>query len=85
MGPSANRLAKAIADLQTCLGDHQDTVVAESWLREVAAADPATGLAAGQLIALERFRRTELRAQWPAVWEAASRKRLRRWLRPPAP
>jgi len=62
------------------LGDHNDTVVAEAWLRAAAAAIPTGRVAAGQLIAVERARRHELRAQWPEVWQVASAKKLRRWL-----
>ena len=80
VGPSASRFAAAVAELQTVLGDHQDTVVAESWLRDAAAATPTGAVAAGLLIALERSRRIELRAQWPAIWRTASSKKLRHWL-----
>lgn len=79
-GPAAERFADAIAGLQTVLGDHQDTVMAESWLRAAATAMPPAGAAAGQLIATERAVRAELRASWPDAWHEASRKRLRRWL-----
>jgi CHAD domain-containing protein len=81
VGPAATRFADAMADVQTILGDHQDSVVAESWLRSAAAAVPTSGLAVGQLIALERSRRSELRTRWPSTWHTASSKRLRRWLR----
>ncbi len=80
VGVIAARFAAAVADVQTVLGDHQDTVVAESWLREAAVATPAGRVAAGELIALERSRRAELRAQWPAIWRTASSKKLRHWL-----
>jgi CHAD domain-containing protein len=80
IGPRAARFAAAVADVQTVLGDHQDTVVAEAWLRDAAAALPAGRLVAGQLIAIERAQRAELRARWPAVWQEASAKKLRRWL-----
>jgi CHAD domain-containing protein len=80
VGPMAVRIAAAAADLQTVLGDHQDTVVAEAWLQDAAAAIPASGLAAGQLVAQERSQRTELRGRWRAVWRSASSKKLRRWL-----
>ena len=79
-GRGAAKFAAAVADLQTVLGDHQDTVVAEAWLRDAATALPAARVAAGELIALERLRRAELRASWPAVWRVASAKDLRRWL-----
>jgi CHAD domain-containing protein len=81
-GPAA-RFAHALSHLQTVLGDHQDTVVAETWLRQAAAKAPDGCLAAGQLIALERAHRTELRARWPSVWQVAASKKLRRWLTSP--
>ncbi len=79
-GRGASRFAGRIADVQTVLGDHQDTVVAEDWLRAAAGADPDARLAAGQLIAVERVRRAQLRAQWPAAWRRASVKQLRGWM-----
>jgi CHAD domain-containing protein len=84
-GRGAARFAKAVARVQTVLGDHQDTVIAESWLRDAGAAVPSARIAAGQLIALERADRSALRAQWPKAWRRTSRKKLRRWLSAPAP
>jgi CHAD domain-containing protein len=78
--PSAVRFATAVADVQTVLGDHQDTVVAEAWLRDAARNESATGVAAGELMAHERAERERLRRQWPAVWRSASAKNLRRWM-----
>jgi len=80
VGLDAARFAEAVEEVQTVLGDHQDTVVAESWLRSAAADIPSCGLAAGQLVALERSLRLELRAQWHKSWRVASSKKLRRWL-----
>jgi len=80
VGRPAERLADAVADLQTVLGDHQDTVVSEAWLRAAAAAIPSGRVAAGQLIAVELAQRADLRARWPDVWQDASAKKLRRWL-----
>jgi len=82
-GRPAARLAKAVAGVQTVLGDHQDATIAEAWLRRAAAATPDTAIAAGQLIALQRQERTRLRAAWPATWEVASEPKLRTWLEPP--
>jgi len=80
-GPPAARFAAAIADLQTALGDHHDTLVAEAWLRRnAAAATPHGAVAAGELIVLQRWQRAKLRARWPAAWKAASAKDLRSWL-----
>ena len=81
VGKDAVRLASAVADLQSVLGDHHDAYVAEAWLREKAAeADPAQVLVAGELISLQRLEAAELERQWPPAWEKASRKKPRRWL-----
>jgi CHAD domain-containing protein len=80
VGPAASRFAEAVEEVQTVLGDHHDAVVAESWLRHAAADVPSCGLAAGQLVALERSLRLELRAQWRKSWRAASAKKLRHWI-----
>ncbi len=77
-GKPAKRFAKRMAEVQTVLGDHQDTAVAEDWLRAAAQADPEARLAAGQLIAAERARRAELRAQWPVVWRKAAAKKKKK-------
>jgi CHAD domain-containing protein len=79
-GGPAVRFAAAVADLQTVLGDHQDAIVAEVWLRNAAATTPAGAVAAGELILLQRWQRARLRALWPATWKAASAKDLRSWL-----
>jgi CHAD domain-containing protein len=91
--PSANRdaaalTAKAATALQDVLGDLHDAVVTEEWLRQttpraVARAkspDPvAAGVAAGQLIAIERETQRRSRATWPAVWRRLNRKGRRNW------
>ncbi|HEX2785684.1 MAG TPA: CYTH and CHAD domain-containing protein [Ilumatobacteraceae bacterium] len=79
-GADARRLAKRIADVQSVLGDHQDTTVAEAWLRQAAKAVPSVRLVVGELIALERLDRARLREQFQAVWQRASRPKLRKWL-----
>ena len=74
VGKDAARLASAVAD-------HHDAHVAEEWLRDaVAGADVSHGVAAGELIALQRLEAAELERRWPATWKEASRKKLRRWL-----
>lgn len=77
-GHKAGRFAAAVATVQTILGDHQDTVVAEAWLRDTAAASTAC-ITAGELITVERAERARLRSRWPAVWKRASARKLRRW------
>jgi CHAD domain-containing protein len=56
--------------LQDILGDHQDSVVAEAKLRELAeGATPEEALAAGRLIDAERARHAEARAAWRDAWK----------------
>ena len=80
VGKPARRFASAVADLQTVLGDHQDAVVAEGWLREAATALPRAALVCGELIALQREEARRHREDWKKAWKAASSKKLRAWL-----
>ena len=81
IGRPAEDFADAVADLQSVLGDHQDAVVGEAWLREAAgSARRDVALIAGELIAAERASAAETRDRWRAVWKAANRKKLRAWL-----
>jgi CHAD domain-containing protein len=80
IGKLAGDFADALADLQDVLGDHQDAVVGEDWLREAAAGRRDVALVAGELIAAERASAASTRDDWRAVWKAASRKKLRSWL-----
>ena len=76
---SADAFAKAAAKLQTVLGEHQDSVTAQAWLRAV----KVTGrraFVAGQLIALEALAARDARARWRKSWDALDRKRLRPWM-----
>jgi CHAD domain-containing protein len=80
-GKPAERFADAIADIQSVLGDHQDAVVGEAWLREAAGASRRdVALVAGMLIAAERAAAAGTRDRWRSVWEAADRGKLRAWL-----
>lgn len=76
----AARFAAALADVQTVLGDHQDTVIAEAWLRDAAITAPKGAVAAGELIFLQQCQRATLRAQWPAIWKTACAKELSSWI-----
>ncbi|HEX7133948.1 MAG TPA: CHAD domain-containing protein, partial [Iamia sp.] len=83
VGRPARKAAKGVRRVQDVLGDHQDTVVAEEWLRTAAAADEITApeaFALGLLVAGERARRAELRATWPARWEKAATDDRWAWL-----
>ena len=82
IGKPARRLAGAVAELQGVLGDMQDAVVAESWLRQAATSmSAAQALTAGELVTLQRQQQQDCRSGWPAAWKAASAKRLRSWLK----
>lgn len=80
-GRQARAFAAAIAGLQGVLGDHQDAVTTEGWLRANAeAATPGEAMLIGQLVGLQRAEATARRAQWWAAWERANRKSLRSWM-----
>lgn len=78
-GPHAIAFAKAAARLQTVLGEHQDAVTAQAWLRALRAGG-RRAFVAGELIALERIDAEAARARWPKVWTALDRKPLRDWM-----
>lgn len=81
VGRKARALAKAVAGLQGVLGDHQDAVVAEEWLRgHLEGAGPAEAMVLGQLIGIQRAEAAGSRAAWPDAWRKASAKGLRHWL-----
>ena len=73
--PKVSDRAKTI---QTLLGDHQDSVTAQGWLRE--AGKGARAFVAGELTALEREVAARDRAGWHNAWKKLDRKRLRRWM-----
>ena len=82
IGKPAQRFASAVAGLQGVLGDMNDAVVAEAWLRQNASKGSATqALVAGELIALERQEQQVGRDSWAAPWRVASRPKLRAWLK----
>lgn len=78
-GPEAARFARAAAKLQTVLGEHQDSVTSQAWLR----GSKATGRRAfvsGELITLEHIAAADARSRWPKAWRALERKGLRSWM-----
>lgn len=81
VGKDASRLAEALADVQTALGDLQDTVVLESWLREAqTGVSPAQAGVASALIEEERRRADAARSEWEGAWRTITDKRLADWL-----
>jgi CHAD domain-containing protein len=76
----ANAFVRSVTELQDVLGEHQDAVVLEAWLRDSAAsAAPRQSFVAGELAAAERRARDAARAAWPRAWRPLSRKRIRFW------
>ena len=78
VGKVASRFADATAALQDVLGDHQDSVTAQQWLREAGRGPRA--FVAGELTAMEREAAAHDRAVWPKVWKKLDRRRLRKWM-----
>jgi len=78
-GKRARAFAREAAALQGVLGEHQDAVVAQAWLREVATGGGRRAFVAGELAMLERQAASAARARWRGVWKDLSRKRLRFW------
>src|SRR5216683_2616286 len=81
VGEGAAAFARAAAKLQTILGEHQDSVTAQAWLRS-ARVTGRRAFVAGQLIAMEHLAAQKARKDWPKVWKASDRKSLRKWMVP---
>ena len=79
VGSSATAFARGAAKLQTILGEHQDSVTAQAWLRS-AKVGGRRAFVAGQLIAMEHIAAEDARARWSKVWDALDRKQLRQWM-----
>ncbi len=79
VGADAAAFARAAAKLQTVLGEHQDSVTAQAWLRS-AKVTGRRAFVAGELIALERIAAEKARSEWPKVWKSLDRKKLRAWM-----
>jgi len=79
VGKPALRFARAVADLQTVLGEHQDGVNAQAWLRGLRAAG-RQGFVAGELYALEHVATEAARRDWPRAWKVLKDPELREWM-----
>ena len=62
-------VVKRAKKFQDILGEHQDSVVAEATLRELAAASPAQAIVAGRLIEREHGVRADARKSWRKTWK----------------
>jgi CHAD domain-containing protein len=78
-GKAARRFADRAAELQDVLGEHQDAVVAEAWLRRSIGRGRRASFVAGELVAAERAAAEAAAAAWPAAWDTLDRKRIRFW------
>ncbi|HEY7477922.1 MAG TPA: CYTH and CHAD domain-containing protein [Actinomycetota bacterium] len=82
LGRPARRFAMAAADLQTVLGEHNDAVVAEAWLRGWAAearSGDAT-FAAGMLAGIERASADLARRTWRRTWRKLAGVDRKAWM-----
>ena len=70
-GRRVARLAEAVADLQGILGDHQDAVVAEAWLRQASQDGGDLALVAGELVGVQRAEAKASRKAWKKAWKRA--------------
>lgn len=70
-GRPARSFAEAAAGSQLVLGEHNDAVVAEAWLRTWAAGHRSgdAAFAAGMLAGLERAAAVEARVRWRKAWK----------------
>lgn len=79
-GKQATRLARAAEEIQTILGEHQDSVVIREKLRSLAAATPDAGVGDaftyGRLHALEQQRGAEARSRFIQTWRTSPPRRL---------
>jgi CHAD domain-containing protein len=76
-GKRAARFASAAQALQEVLGEHQDAVVAMSWLadRGTEVDDRAVAFTAGRLAELEASSRDRAREAWPKAWKRLERRK----------
>jgi len=78
-GKPAHAFAEAAIALQDILGEHQDAVVARTWLREASRGSRRLSFVAGELTTIEASAAEDARRRWPKAWKRLSRKRLRFW------
>jgi CHAD domain-containing protein len=79
VGGDAARFAKLAAGLQEVLGEHQDSITMQTWLRGAAGAR-RRAFVAGELCAIEALRAEAARGRWQAAWHELDRRRARAWI-----
>ncbi len=70
-GEEFTALAHSLRTIQDVIGDHQDAVVAEERVRDLAT--DASRIAAGRIIEQERSRKRRSRADLPSAWKRVER------------
>jgi len=83
LGHDAARFGKRMKELQTVLGDHQDTVVGRQLARRLGISAQRAGESAfsyGLFYGRDACEGARLQAKAAAAWQKASRRRYRRWL-----
>jgi CHAD domain-containing protein len=83
-GPDAMRFARQLKNVQSVLGEHQDTVVARQAVRQLGMSAHLSGENAfsyGLLYEKEACDSKDLRAEAFRAWDHAAQVRYRRWLR----
>ena len=82
-GAPAAGLGDAAKGLQDVLGEHQDSVVSQDLLRELAGHGGITGdtaIALGRLHLIEQGHAERAREHYDVAWRRVSARRHRRWL-----
>jgi CHAD domain-containing protein len=79
-GEDARRFGKLAAALQEVLGEHQDAVVAQAWLRRGSRSlGRSSAFVAGELFAGEQRLREVAREEWPQAWRSLLARGPRFW------
>jgi CHAD domain-containing protein len=73
------RVVRRAKEFQDVVGEHQDAVVAEQRLRDLAAGVPESALPLGVLIERERERRVRMRGGLPKSWKRLERAAAKAW------
>lgn len=83
LSSASRHLTRALAQLQDVLGELDEALVTERWLRSPEASfdDPSRSLVAGQLIAGQRLDAARARSAWISAWDAVDRPVVSAFLR----
>ena len=84
VGKPAKNFARGMKSVQKLLGEHHDTVVIRSQLRQLgvqAHLAGENGFSFGRLHGRQQAAAERAEAAYPAAWQAAKARRRRRWMR----